>query len=145
MSARVLVVDGVDAHREIIGSWLRRAGYQVVEAATGEEALAKVDPDLDVIVLDVDLPDMTGFDVCASVKADPATAGISVMHVSATAIDPHSRAQGLDMGRTPTSSNRWTRRSWWPLSARWHADGPNVARASAWCSSSAGSPRPRWG
>ncbi|HZE65094.1 MAG TPA: SpoIIE family protein phosphatase [Sporichthyaceae bacterium] len=98
MSARVLVVDGVDAHREIIGSWLRRAGYQVVEAATGEEALAKVDPDLDVIVLDVDLPDMTGFDVCASVKADPATAGISVMHVSATAIDPHSRAQGLDMG-----------------------------------------------
>src|SRR5882757_2102371 len=98
MSARVLVVDGVDAHREITGSWLRRAGYQVVEAATGEEALAKVDPGLDVIVLDVDLPDMTGFDVCASVKADPATAGISVMHVSATAIDPHSRAQGRYMG-----------------------------------------------
>jgi len=63
MSTRVLIVDGLDAHRRVMGSRLRVAGYEVLEAVTGEEALAKIDPDLDVIVLDVNLPDMTGFDV----------------------------------------------------------------------------------
>jgi CheY-like chemotaxis protein len=96
--SRVLIVDDVEAHRYVMGTWLRRAGYDVLEATTGEEALRKIDPGLDVIVLDVHLPDMSGFDVCAAVKADPATAGIPVMHVSATAIDAHSRAQGLDTG-----------------------------------------------
>jgi CheY-like chemotaxis protein len=97
-SSRVLVVDAVDAHRQLLATWLRRAGYDVLDAVTGEEALRKLDPGLDVIVLDVDLPDMSGFDVCASVKADPATRGIPVMHVSATATDPRSRAQGLNIG-----------------------------------------------
>jgi CheY-like chemotaxis protein len=95
---RVLVVDDFEAHRYVMGSWLRREGFEVLEAATGSEALSKVGPDIDVVVLDVHLPDMTGFDVCAAIKRDPATSMVPVMHVSATAIDAQSRAQGLDGG-----------------------------------------------
>lgn len=95
---RVLVVDDFEAHRYVMGSWLRRAGFEVLEAATGSEALSKVGPDVDVVVLDVHLPDMSGFEVCAAIKGDPATAMVPVMHVSATAIDVASRAQGLDGG-----------------------------------------------
>lgn len=95
---RVLVVDDVEAHRYVMGSWLRRAGFDVLEAATGAEALAKVDAEVDAVVLDVHLPDMTGFDVCAAIKGDPATAALPVVHVSATAIDARSKSQGLDGG-----------------------------------------------
>ena len=95
---RVLVVEDNETHRYVLSSWLRRAGYSVAEAATGAEGLACVGSDIDVVVLDVHLPDMSGFDVCAQIKAGPATSSIPVMHVSATAIDVRSRAEGLDKG-----------------------------------------------
>ena len=59
--ATVLVVDDTPTKRYILGSWLRRAGHEVVEATCGEEALILVrtiSPDL--VVLDVRLPDITG-------------------------------------------------------------------------------------
>lgn len=95
---RVLVVDDVEAHRYVMASWLRREGFEVLEAATGAEAMARIDPDLDVVVLDVHLPDMSGLDVCAAIKSDPATAAVPVMHVSGTYIDADARARGLDGG-----------------------------------------------
>lgn len=98
MSAHVLVVDDVEANRYLQATWLRRAGYQVTEAATGEEALARLSPDMDVVILDVNLPDMSGFDVCARIKANQETAGVPVMHLSATAVDVASRTHGLDGG-----------------------------------------------
>lgn len=99
MSApRVLVVDDVEAHRFVMSSWLRKADFDVVEAASGAEAIARVDPSLDAVVLDIHLPDMTGYDVCAAIKGAGRTAMIPVLHVSATAIDTASRARGLDGG-----------------------------------------------
>ena len=95
---RVLVVEDSETHRYVLSSWLRRAGYSVAEAATGAEGLACVGSDIDVVVLDVHLPDMSGFDVCAQIKAGHETSSIPVMHVSATAIDVRSRAEGLDKG-----------------------------------------------
>lgn len=95
---RVLVVEDNETHRYVVSSWLRRAGYSVAEAATGAEGLACVGSDIDVVVLDVHLPDMSGFDVCAQIKARHATSSIPVMHVSAIAIDVRSRAEGLDRG-----------------------------------------------
>ena len=94
---RVLVVDDSESTRYIVATWLRRNGYQAIEAATGDEALARV-VGTDLVILDVHLPDMTGFEVCAAIKADPATAAVPVLHVSATAVDVADRAAGLDGG-----------------------------------------------
>ena len=76
---------------------LRRAGHTVDEAATGAEALAKV-AGAEVVVLDVNLPDTTGFEVCRIIKSDPATASIPVIQVSATAVEVADRAHGLTQG-----------------------------------------------
>jgi serine phosphatase RsbU (regulator of sigma subunit)/CheY-like chemotaxis protein len=97
-AGRVLVVDDLETHRYLMGTWLRRAGFEVAEAATGAEALSQMHPTLDAVVLDVNLPDMTGFDVCTAIKTSPRTSSIPVLHVSATAIDPVSRARGLNGG-----------------------------------------------
>lgn len=93
---RVLVVDDTEAHRYVMASWLRRAGYAVTEAGTGRDAL-ELAAGHDAVVLDVNLPDMSGFDVCERIKADGATAA-PVMHVSATSIDARSRTSGLQRG-----------------------------------------------
>ncbi len=97
--ATILVVDDMEANRYLAGSWLRRKGYRVVEAATGAEALetlAAEQPNL--VLLDVHLPDVSGFEVCARIKADPETAAIPVIHMSATAIEPDDRTDGLNHG-----------------------------------------------
>ena len=95
----ILVCDDTDAKRYVISSWLRRAGYQVVEAATGNEALDLVaGGSLDLAVLDVHLPDMNGFEVCRAIKQGPRTAAMPVLHISAIAVDPEQRSAGLDYG-----------------------------------------------
>ncbi|GAA4702554.1 hypothetical protein GCM10023215_47310 [Pseudonocardia yuanmonensis] len=94
----VLVVDDNAGNRYVAASWLRRAGYRVLEAATGTEALDRVARDpIDVVLLDVGLPDMSGFEVCERIKSDPALSR-PVIHLSATAIRGQDRAQGLTRG-----------------------------------------------
>ncbi|WP_326522549.1 PAS domain S-box protein [Archangium lipolyticum] len=83
MDGRVLVVDDTEAKRYLITQTLRMAGMEVVEAATGQEALAAMVAPPEVVVLDVRLPDMSGFDVCHQLKLNPATAGIPVLYISA--------------------------------------------------------------
>ena len=98
-SASILVVDDLETSRYLTGSWLRRNGYRVTEATTGGQALALVgDEDFDLVVLDVHLPDMSGFDVCERIKDDPRTAATPVIHVSATAVEAEDRALGLSRG-----------------------------------------------
>lgn len=94
----VLVVDDTPAHRYVMASWLRRAGYVVVEASTGFEALRLAGGHLDAIILDVNLPDIPGPQVCRRLKSDPATEHVPVLHVSATSIDTQSRTAGLEQG-----------------------------------------------
>lgn len=97
--AHVLVVDDTPTKRYILSSWLRRAGHRVSEAGGGEEALALIGvsrPDL--VVLDVRLPDIGGFEVCERIKADPATASIPVIQVSGNAITVADRTEGLERG-----------------------------------------------
>jgi CheY-like chemotaxis protein len=93
----LLLVDDDEAKRYVIATWLRRAGYTVVEAATGAEGLARLDV-AELVLLDVNLPDMSGFDVCRRIKGDPRTAAIPVVQVSATAVTVADRAQGLNQG-----------------------------------------------
>lgn len=94
----VLVVDDTPGHRYVMASWLRRAGFRVLEAATGGEALRTAGPGLDAVVLDVNLPDVPGPEVCRRLKAAPATSHVPVLLVSATAIDAAARTAGLEGG-----------------------------------------------
>ncbi|MFG2457505.1 SpoIIE family protein phosphatase [Streptomyces sp. NPDC048523] len=100
----VLVVDDVEASRYAVGTVLSRAGHRVVPVATGGEALAELDARLlkgtlpDVALVDVGLPDMSGFDLCRLFKERPHTAGMPVVHFSAAASPPADFCQGLDAG-----------------------------------------------
>jgi CheY-like chemotaxis protein len=97
--ATVLVVDDCESKRYVLASWLRRAGYTVVDAATGAEALRLVQADApDLAVLDVLLPDISGLEVCRQIKRTRHSAGVPVLHVSATAIATADRSNGLDVG-----------------------------------------------
>jgi len=96
-SAVLLLVDDDEAKRYVLSTWLKRAGHTVIEIGTGQEALDRADA-ADLILLDVNLPDMSGFDVCRELKSDPRTAAIPVIQVSATAVAVSDRAYGLTQG-----------------------------------------------
>lgn len=95
----VLVVNDVESTRYLISRIMRAEGWRVAEAVDGFEALAlshEVRPDL--IVLDVKLPDILGFEVCRRLKANPDTAGIPIIQTSATFVTGEGKARGLDSG-----------------------------------------------
>ncbi|MCX6071811.1 MAG: response regulator, partial [Chloroflexi bacterium] len=96
--ARILNVDDDDAGRYVITKILTRAGYDVVEAATGRDALRLAGERPDLILLDVNLPDINGLKVCNRIKADPRTASIPVVHISATCVRSENRVVGLEGG-----------------------------------------------
>jgi serine phosphatase RsbU (regulator of sigma subunit)/DNA-binding response OmpR family regulator len=93
----LLLVDDDEAKRYLMATWLRRAGYTVTEAATGRDGLALAGT-VELILLDVHLPDMNGFDVCRQIKENPETASVPVIQVSATAVAVNDRAHGLTQG-----------------------------------------------
>lgn len=95
---KILVVDDHDALRYSLTRLLGEAGYQVVEAKTGKEALALVQQLPDLVTLDINMPDMTGFEVCRQIKNTPATAHIPILHVSASFVDADSKVRGLEGG-----------------------------------------------
>ncbi len=94
----ILVVDDDEIKRYTVSRLLEKAGFAVVETSTGAGALeaAKAGPDL--IILDVGLPDINGFEVCKRIKADPDTSSIIVIHFSATLTDSSDRVVGLEGG-----------------------------------------------
>ena len=97
--ATVLVVDDSATKRYLLVSWLSRAGFTVREAETGGEALTRLlETEIDLVVLDVKLPDMSGFDVCEQIKTDHRYGVLPVIHVSAHAVDVNDRTQGLNRG-----------------------------------------------
>jgi PAS domain S-box-containing protein len=98
-AALVLCVDDNEGNRYAVVRTLQRAGFRTDEAATGNEALAKVRatrPDL--VVLDIQLPDISGFEVCQIIKSDAALASIPVLQVSADFTDVEHRTRGLELG-----------------------------------------------
>lgn len=99
-SANILVVDDEESGRFVKMQTLRRAGYRVIEASTGSEALAlAVSEGVDLIVLDVNLPDISGLEVCRRLRAErPALPGIQILQISNTAITPADQVRGLQHG-----------------------------------------------
>lgn len=97
-NATILAVDDNDALRYTLSRALRSGGYKVTEARSGAEALKLADQMPDLITLDLNLPDIDGFEVCRRIKSNPQTAHIPILHISATFVDPEHRVRGLDGG-----------------------------------------------
>jgi two-component system, cell cycle response regulator len=98
MTARILVVDDVPANVRLLEARLSAEYFDVSTATSGVEALAMCErSECDLVLLDVMMPDMDGFEVCRRLKTDPATQHIPVVIV--TALDqPSDRVTGLDAG-----------------------------------------------
>jgi CheY-like chemotaxis protein len=84
MTATVLIIDDEIHIRRLISQMLELAGYQVLEAASGPEALRLIEETRpDVITCDIFMPGMTGFDVLEALKSEPVTAEIPVIMLTA--------------------------------------------------------------
>ena len=94
----ILYVDDDDANRLAFSMVLQSAGFQTREAATGGDALRLAAEGPDLIILDVNLPDIDGFEVCRRIKAHPATSSIPVLHMSAVYIRSEDKTHGLEGG-----------------------------------------------
>jgi len=96
--AKLLVVDDQPANVKLLEQVLTASGYEVVTAGSGAEALEKVaaaQPDL--VLLDVIMPKMSGYEACRAIRADPATELLPVVMV--TALDPsEERVKGIEAG-----------------------------------------------
>jgi DNA-binding response OmpR family regulator len=98
LKPKVLVVDDEPDAVELIQFNLKAAGFQVLAAADGKEALARARRELpDVILLDLMLPEVDGLEVCKILRRDPATAGIPILMLTARAAEI-DRVLGLELG-----------------------------------------------
>jgi two-component system, NtrC family, sensor kinase len=96
---KILNVDDTEAKRYVTSRTLRNAGFDVIEVSTGQECLqTAITERPDLIVLDVQLPDLHGFEVCQRLKSDPRTSPIPVLHLSASFTRPEDRVRGYEQG-----------------------------------------------
>ena len=96
--AKVLVVDDLPQNVKLLADLLGAKGYAVCTASSGAEALVKVDVDRpDLVLLDVMMPEMSGYEVCRKIRENPATGILPVVMV--TSLDPsQERIRGLEAG-----------------------------------------------
>ncbi len=94
----ILVVDDRPANRYIVVHALKRAGFVVTEASTGKEALELANGLPKVIVLDVKLPDILGYEVCRRIKTNPQTSHIPILQLSAAFLSDESKVHALESG-----------------------------------------------
>ncbi len=95
---RVLVADDREENRYVLSRVLDSAGYDCTQAGTGYIALEIARTLPDIIILDVNLPDISGYEVCRRIKQDPRTALISVLQISASFIASDDRVRALEAG-----------------------------------------------
>lgn len=98
-SGTIFNVHGASEARDAVSALLRRSGYTVVEVGTGAEALERIGKELpDLVILDVKLPDMDGFEVCAQLRQGPAARPVKVLHTSAMSFTTAKKVKSLDAG-----------------------------------------------
>src|SRR5438874_3473608 len=96
---KILNVDDNAGSRYAKSRTLQHAGFTVCEAASGEEALCLVEAEQpDLVLLDVKLPDINGFEVCRRIKDNPATATVTVVQMSASFVEGQDRRRGVEEG-----------------------------------------------
>lgn len=97
-SGVIVNVDDDPTNRFAVSRILRKEGFEVREGASGAEALLLAGKKPALMILDINLPDMSGFEVCRRLKADPATASIAILHLSAQFVQMEERVAGLEGG-----------------------------------------------
>jgi CheY-like chemotaxis protein len=84
MTKKILIVDDNEQLRQILASMLRFSDYEISEAATGKQAIEKaVSAKPNLILMDIDLPDITGADAAQAIRKDPRTAHVPIVGLSA--------------------------------------------------------------
>jgi two-component system cell cycle response regulator DivK len=100
MSRRVLVVEDQADNRQILRDLLASAGYEYIEATTGEDGVRRAEAERpDLILMDIQLPILDGYEATRRIKANPALAGIPIIAVTSYALsgdDEKARAAGCD-------------------------------------------------
>jgi two-component system, cell cycle response regulator DivK len=110
MSKRILVVEDQEDNRRILRDLLTNAGYEIVQAENGREALAAAATEQpDLILMDIQLPLLDGYEVTRRLKADPALRAIPIIVVTSYALsgdENKARAAGCDAYVTKPYSTR---------------------------------------
>jgi DNA-binding response OmpR family regulator len=95
---RILVVDDEIGARTLIGIMLDRGGFEVLKASDGNEALSILDQDKpDLVILDIMMPGMDGFELCKRIRERPDTNTLPILMLS-TRGDAESVMRGMDAG-----------------------------------------------
>jgi CheY-like chemotaxis protein len=97
-SPKAVLIDDTHATRYAVSRILTLAGFEVKEAATGKAGLQLISEGTDLIFLDIQLPDISGLEVCEKIRQNPETASIPIIHLSATFITNEDQALGLEGG-----------------------------------------------
>ncbi|MBI5240888.1 MAG: response regulator transcription factor [Elusimicrobia bacterium] len=96
---KILLVDDEQDFRRMLRSFLREAGHTVLDAASGREALlAAVDSQPDIVISDVQMPDMDGLELCRRLRAEAKTAGIPVLLMSGASKEERDQLEGFARG-----------------------------------------------
>ncbi|MFC1545313.1 response regulator [Gemmatimonadota bacterium] len=96
---RILIVDDVPMNIAMVQALLKSEGYELVSAESGDEALRAVAEQIpDLILLDIQMPDMDGYEVCERLRASPETEGVPVIMFTATESETEAKAKGLRIG-----------------------------------------------
>jgi two-component system, cell cycle response regulator DivK len=110
MSKRILVVEDQEDNRQILRDLLTSAGYEIIQAENGEEALAAAARERpDLILMDIQLPVLDGYEATRRIKADPALHAIPIIAVTSYALsgdEGKARAAGCDAYVTKPYSPR---------------------------------------
>ena len=96
--ATILAVDDSDAQLYFVSRVLRQAGFEVRATQSGSETLRMAEDQPDLIVLDVRLPDVNGFEICKRLKENPKTASIPVVFLSSQHPPADGKAQAYFLG-----------------------------------------------
>jgi DNA-binding response OmpR family regulator len=98
LTAHILVVDDVEKNTRLLADLLTAKGYRTSTASSGEQALEQIDAEApDLVLLDVMMPGLSGYEVCQALRADPRHALLPVVLV--TALDPATeRVKGIAAG-----------------------------------------------
>src|ERR1700712_5011396 len=94
----LLIIDDNPASRYATVRQLRGAGFRTREVATGADGLAAAGDNISAVILDIHLPDIDGFDLCAILRSRPATARVPVLHLTAAYVTDEDKVRGLDSG-----------------------------------------------
>ena len=97
-NASILIVDDTIYNIQLLSLMLIRQGYKVQEATSGLEALDKVNQQLpDIILLDIRMPDINGYEVCTRLKANPATKDVPIIFISSIE-EPSEKVEAFSVG-----------------------------------------------